>query len=133
MMPQSEPTILDDDRVGRERKLRRWIERLAGSEIEAGEVQRAGERGGRLAVGTGRAPAGQEALVQLEVLVGADALEGADHAVGVDHHDLTRFQLAERFPLAMEFVRPGFDEPAVAAGAQTRLPPCAPRDLPAAR
>ena len=42
-------------------------------------------------------------------------------------------QLAERFPLAMEFVRPGFDEPAVAAGAQTRLPPCAPRDLPAAR
>ena len=42
-------------------------------------------------------------------------------------------QLAERFPLAMEFVRPGFDEPAVAAGAQTRLPPCAPRDLLAAR
>ena len=42
-------------------------------------------------------------------------------------------QLAERFPLAMEFVRPGFDEPAVAAGAQTRLPPFAPRDLPAAR
>jgi hypothetical protein len=37
-------------------------------------------------------------------------------------------QLAERFPLAMEFVRPGFDEPAVAAGAQTRLPPCAPRE-----
>jgi hypothetical protein len=36
-------------------------------------------------------------------------------------------QLAERFPLAMEFVRPGFDEPAVAAGAQTRLPPFAPR------
>lgn len=37
-------------------------------------------------------------------------------------------QLAGRFPLAMEFVRPGFDEPAVAAGAQTRLSPCAPRD-----
>jgi hypothetical protein len=35
--------------------------------------------------------------------------------------------LAERFPLAMAFVRPGFDEPAVAAGAQTTLPPCAPR------
>ena len=28
-------------------------------------------------------------------------------------------RLAERFPLAMEFVRPGFDEPAVAAGAMT--------------
>jgi hypothetical protein len=40
-------------------------------------------------------------------------------------------QVAERFPLAMEFVRPGFDEPAVAAGAQTRLPPFAPRDRPA--
>ena len=36
-------------------------------------------------------------------------------------------QLAERFPLAMDFVRPGFDEPAVAAGAQARLPPFAPR------
>jgi hypothetical protein len=35
--------------------------------------------------------------------------------------------LAARFPLAMEFVRPGFDEPAVAAGAQTRLAPFEPR------
>lgn len=36
-------------------------------------------------------------------------------------------QLAARFPRAMEFVRPGFDEPAVAAGALTDLPPFAPR------
>jgi hypothetical protein len=40
--------------------------------------------------------------------------------------DLDR-QLVERFPRAMEFVRPGFDEPAVAAGALTDLPPLAPR------
>ncbi len=35
--------------------------------------------------------------------------------------------LATRFPLAMEFVRPGFDEPDVAAGALTRLAPFEPR------
>jgi hypothetical protein len=35
--------------------------------------------------------------------------------------------LAVRFPLAMEFVRPGFDEPDVAAGALTRLAPFEPR------
>ncbi len=35
--------------------------------------------------------------------------------------------LAVRFPLAMEFVRPGFDEPLVAAGALTRLAPFEPR------
>jgi hypothetical protein len=35
--------------------------------------------------------------------------------------------LAARFPLAMEFVRPGFDEPEVAAGAVTRLAPFEPR------
>lgn len=35
--------------------------------------------------------------------------------------------LAARFPLAMEFVRPGFDEPEVAAGALTRLAPFEPR------
>jgi hypothetical protein len=35
--------------------------------------------------------------------------------------------LAVRFPLAMEFVRPGFDEPQVAAGALTRLAPFEPR------
>lgn len=35
--------------------------------------------------------------------------------------------LAVRFPLAMEFVRPGFDEPEVAAGALTRLAPFEPR------
>jgi hypothetical protein len=35
--------------------------------------------------------------------------------------------LAVRFPLAMEFVRPGFDEPEVAAGARTRLAPFEPR------
>jgi hypothetical protein len=29
--------------------------------------------------------------------------------------------LTERFPRAMEFVRPGFDEPEVAAGALTSL------------
>ena len=36
-------------------------------------------------------------------------------------------ELAARFPLAMEFVRPGFDEPDVAAGALTRLAPFEPR------
>jgi hypothetical protein len=35
--------------------------------------------------------------------------------------------LSERFPLAMEFVRPGFDEPEVAAGALTSLAPFEPR------
>jgi len=35
--------------------------------------------------------------------------------------------LAARFPLAMEFVRPGFDEPDVAAGALTKLAPFEPR------
>jgi hypothetical protein len=35
--------------------------------------------------------------------------------------------LAVRFPLSMEFVRPGFDEPHVAAGALTRLAPFEPR------
>jgi len=35
--------------------------------------------------------------------------------------------VAACFPLAMEFVRPGFDEPAVAAGALTRLAPFEPR------
>jgi len=35
--------------------------------------------------------------------------------------------VAEAFPLAMEFVRPGFDEPAVAAGALTTLAPYEPR------
>jgi hypothetical protein len=33
----------------------------------------------------------------------------------------------ERFPRAMEFVRPGFDEPDVAAGARTSLAPFEPR------
>jgi hypothetical protein len=41
--------------------------------------------------------------------------------VQIDH------ALAVRFPLAMEFVRPGFDEPEVAAGALTRLAPFEPR------
>ena len=35
--------------------------------------------------------------------------------------------LAEAFPLAMEFVRPGFDEPDVAAGALTTRAPHEPR------
>lgn len=35
--------------------------------------------------------------------------------------------LAARFPLAMEFVRPGFDEPDIAAGALTKLAPFEPR------
>jgi hypothetical protein len=35
--------------------------------------------------------------------------------------------LAERFPRAMDFVRPGFDEPEVAAGALTSLAPFDPR------
>ena len=41
--------------------------------------------------------------------------------------------LAARFPLAMEFVRPGFDEPQVAAGALTRLAPFEPRPRPIRR
>ena len=45
---------------------------------------------GGLAVRAGRAAAGQEALVELEVLVRADALEGADLAPGVDDDDLVR-------------------------------------------
>jgi hypothetical protein len=45
----------------------------------------------------------------------ADALEEVDRG------------LATRFPLAMEFVRPGFDEPDIAAGALTRLAPFEPR------
>jgi hypothetical protein len=40
--------------------------------------------------------------------------------------------LAERFPRAEQFVRPGFDEPAVAAGAPATLPPWAQRTPPAA-
>jgi hypothetical protein len=35
--------------------------------------------------------------------------------------------IRERFPRAMDFVRPGFDEPAVAAGALTKLAPFDPR------
>lgn len=35
--------------------------------------------------------------------------------------------LEERFPRAMDFVRPGFDEPDVAAGALTTLAPFEPR------
>jgi hypothetical protein len=41
--------------------------------------------------------------------------------------------LAERFPHAMEFVRPGFDEPEVAAGALTKLAPFEPRRRPIGR
>ena len=41
--------------------------------------------------------------------------------------------LAARFPLAMEFIRPGFDEPEVAAGALTRLAPFEPRPRPMRR
>ena len=33
----------------------------------------------------------------------------------------------ERFPLALDFVRPGFDEPDIAAGAPATLPPFARR------
>jgi hypothetical protein len=36
-------------------------------------------------------------------------------------------ELAERFPQAMDFIRPGFDEPDVAAGALTSLAPFEPR------
>jgi hypothetical protein len=35
--------------------------------------------------------------------------------------DRIQVDLTERFPRAMEFVRPGFDEPEVAAGALTSL------------
>lgn len=36
----------------------------------------------------------------------------------------------ERFPRAMAFVRPGFDEPEIAAGAPATLPPWAARVRP---
>ena len=64
---------LDDDVIDRQRQLGRRIERLAVLEIEARQVERAGERAGR-----------QEALVELEVLVAADALDRGQVAVGVD-------------------------------------------------
>jgi hypothetical protein len=51
----------------------------------------------------------------------ADALEEIDRG------------LSARFPLAVEFVRPGFDEPDVAAGALTRLAPFEPRRRPIRR
>src|SRR3954469_19623288 len=82
--------ILDHHRVGREGQLRRWVERLTVHEVEAGQVERAGQGPGRLAVRTARAAAGQEALVELEVLVGADSLERANLTAGVDHDHLVR-------------------------------------------
>ncbi len=53
--------------------------------------------------------------------VDASIRETADLLAQIDR------DLAARFPLAMEFVRPGFDEPEVAAGALTRLAPFEPR------
>jgi hypothetical protein len=53
--------------------------------------------------------------------VDASIREMADLLAQIDR------DLAARFPLAMEFVRPGFDEPEVAAGALTRLAPFEPR------
>jgi len=40
--------------------------------------------------------------------------------------------IRDRFPRAMSFVRPGFDEPEIAAGAPAALPPFAPRGRPSA-
>ena len=65
-----DPAVLDDDRVDGQRQLGGRVERLAAVEVEARQVQRAGQRAG-----------GQEALVELEVLVAADALDGAEVAV----------------------------------------------------
>jgi len=53
--------------------------------------------------------------------VDASIREMADLLAQIDR------DLAARFPLAMEFVRPGFDEPEVAAGGLTRLAPFEPR------
>ena len=65
-----DPAVLDHHRVDRERQLRRRVERLAVGQVEARQVERAGERA-----------RGQEALVELEVLVAADALDGRQVAV----------------------------------------------------
>jgi hypothetical protein len=59
--------------------------------------------------------------------VDASIRETADLLAQIDR------DLAARFPLAMEFVRPGFDEPQVAAGALTRLAPFEPRPRPIRR
>ena len=61
-----DPVVLDDHRVDGQRQLGRRIERLAAVEVEARQVERAGQRAGR-----------QEALVELEILVAADALDRA--------------------------------------------------------
>jgi hypothetical protein len=66
----------------REPKLRRRVERLAAVQVEARQVQRAGER-----------ISGQEALVELEILVRADALGSADVTVEVDQQDLDAVDL----------------------------------------
>jgi hypothetical protein len=51
------------------------------------------------------------------------------HAVkSLDHLDAA---VCERFPRAEQFVRPGFDEPAIAAGGAATLPPWARRPPPA--
>lgn len=52
-----------------------------------------------------------------------------DASIRQTHDQLERIdrELAGRFPRAMEFVRPGFDEPEVAAGALTSAAPFEPR------
>ena len=63
-------------RVGRQGQVGRRVERLAVAQVEAGEVQRAGDRA-----------VGQEALVELEVLVRAGALQRVQ-AILVDEEDV---------------------------------------------
>ena len=62
-----DPAILDRHRVDGQRLVGGRVQRLAGDEVEAGQVER-----------TCQAPRGDEAAVQLEVLVAADPLDRAD-------------------------------------------------------
>ena len=68
-----DPPVHDLDRVDGERELGRRVERLAVGQVEARQVERAGQGAG-----------GQEAAVELEVLVRAGALHGVEVAVDVD-------------------------------------------------
>src|SRR5438477_7196252 len=69
--------VLDDDRIDRQRHLRRRIERFSVAQVEPRQVQGAGQRS-----------AGEEALVELEVFVAADPLDRAELTAGVDDEDL---------------------------------------------
>jgi hypothetical protein len=61
------------------------------------------------------------------LLAAGQAGEGAGIQGVIDLLERLDAEAAERFPRAMAFVRPGFDEPEVAAGAPTSLAPFEPR------